>query len=142
MLRCVGLIHNSTIPRRSASRLRCYLPAKEWGRVNHPRAGRFEMLSRRQCPHTGIVNFFTHAEPLFAVGSVIKAGSPARYHWRYYLGEESTVGVAADMRTAENNLINSHRQHVQAPERLADASDATQVDRRGDIVIRASAAGR
>ncbi len=33
------------------------------------------MLSRSHCPHTGVVNFFARAEPLLAVGSVIKAAS-------------------------------------------------------------------
>jgi hypothetical protein len=78
------------------------------------------MLSRRHCPHTGIVNFFAHAEPLLAVGSVIKAGEPPLYHWRYYLGQQCAVGVAVDMRTAENNLINSHREYLRAPSGFAD----------------------
>jgi hypothetical protein len=100
------------------------------------------MLSRRHCPHTGIVNFFTHAEPLLAVGSVIKSGEPARYHWRYYLGDQSIVGVAADMRTAENHLINSHRLYIRAPERFGEEPDASQGDRRGGTAMRVSAGGR
>jgi hypothetical protein len=30
------------------------------------------MLSKRRCPHTGVVNFFFAADPHLAVGSVIK----------------------------------------------------------------------
>jgi hypothetical protein len=86
------------------------------------------MLCRRHCPHTGIVNFFAHAEPLLAVGSVIKACEPAGYHWRYYLGQEVAVGVAPDMRTAENHLISSHRRYMQTPEQLVH--DACQDGRR------------
>ena len=78
------------------------------------------MLSSRHCPHTGIVNFFAHAEPLLAVGSVIKAGEPALYHWRYYLGERSAVGVAGDMRTAESRLMDSHREYLRAPPQLQE----------------------
>jgi hypothetical protein len=37
------------------------------------------MLSRSHCPHTGVLNFFARAEPLFAVGSVIKASEPGLY---------------------------------------------------------------
>jgi hypothetical protein len=62
------------------------------------------MLSSRLCPHTGIVNFFSEAEPFLAIGSVIKAGEPARYHWRCYLGHEPVAGTAPDMRTAESHL--------------------------------------
>jgi hypothetical protein len=88
------------------------------------------MLSRRHCPHTGIVNFFAHAEPLLAVGSVIKAGEPARYHWRYYLGQEGIVGSAPDMRTAENNLNNSHREYLRKPQRFGGEHAAGRGHRR------------
>ena len=73
------------------------------------------MLSRRHCPHTGIVNFFAAADPFVAIGSVIKAGEPALYHWRYYLGR-AAVGVAADMRSAENHLLMRHRDYLRSPE--------------------------
>ena len=42
------------------------------------------MLSSSHCPHTGVVNFFARAEPLFVVGSVIKASEPGlccAYSW-------------------------------------------------------------
>jgi hypothetical protein len=82
------------------------------------------MLSRSHCPHTGVVNFFARAEPWLAVGSVVKAGEPALYHWRYYLGSQCLVGTAPDMRTAENHLINSHREYLRVPEQLADVPTA------------------
>ncbi len=78
------------------------------------------MLSRSHCPYTGVVNFFARTEPLLAVGSVIKAGQPALYHWRYYLGPQCVVGIAPDMRTAENYLISSHRAYLRAPEQCDD----------------------
>jgi hypothetical protein len=78
------------------------------------------MLARRHCPHTGIVNFFAAADPFFAVGSVIKTGKPALYHWRYYLGQEPAVGVAPDMRTAENHLVSRHRAYLQTPAQVGD----------------------
>jgi hypothetical protein len=78
------------------------------------------MLSRRHCPHTGIVNFFAQSDPLLAVGSVVRTGEPAQYFWRYYLGGKSAVGIAPDMRTAENRLINSHREYLCDPEQSGD----------------------
>ena len=35
------------------------------------------MITKRRCPHTGIVNFFSHSDPLLAVGSVSQLASPA-----------------------------------------------------------------
>src|SRR3954449_6672637 len=61
------------------------------------------MLSKSRCPHTGVVNFFTHADPLLSVGSVAAARAPARYVWRCYVGEEA-CGVSADMPSAEASL--------------------------------------
>src|SRR5262245_56342882 len=97
------------------------------------------MLSRRHCPHTGIVNFFAAAEPFFAIGSVVKAGDPARYHWRYYLGREAAVGVAADMRSAENHLLMRHRDYLSAPEQAEENAIAS--DRRRSAAQR-TARGR
>ena len=58
------------------------------------------MLSKCRCPHTGVVNFFTKADPLLAVGSVAEAGSSARYAWHCYVGQEVS-GLAADISLAE-----------------------------------------
>ena len=83
------------------------------------------MLSRRHCPHTGIVNFFAAADPLLAIGSVIRAGDPALYHWRYYLSVEPAFGIAPDMRTAENRLVSRHRAHLLAPAQAGDQDRRT-----------------
>lgn len=61
------------------------------------------MLSKSRCPHTGVVNFFTQADPLLSVGSVFEAGAPARYVWRCYVGEEA-CGLEPDMHSAEARL--------------------------------------
>jgi hypothetical protein len=58
------------------------------------------VLSKSRCPHTGVVNFFTKADPLLAVGSVAETGAPARYVWRCYVGEEA-CGLTADISLAE-----------------------------------------
>jgi hypothetical protein len=62
------------------------------------------MLSRRRCPHTGIVNFYADADPFLAVGSVIEAGGPGRFHWRCYVGGEPAAGSAPDLPSAELQL--------------------------------------
>jgi len=61
------------------------------------------MLSKTRCPHTGVVNFFTKADPLLAVGSVAESHAELRYVWRCYIGEE-TGGLASDMSLAEAYL--------------------------------------
>ena len=98
------------------------------------------MLSRTHCRHTGIVNFFAAADPLLAIGSVIKAGEPGRYCWRYYLGREPACGIAVDMRTAENHLVSSHRVHLQAP---VNAGDELRVsERHAASALRAASGSR
>ena len=61
------------------------------------------MITKRRCPHTGIVNFFSHADPLLAVGSVSRAMGPTHYVWRSYLDDRRS-GVAADSAAAEAHL--------------------------------------
>jgi len=61
------------------------------------------MLSKSRCPHTGVVNFFTKADPLLAVGSVAETAGGPRYVWRCYIGEEA-CGLAPDMSLAEAYL--------------------------------------
>ena len=61
------------------------------------------MLSKSRCPHTGVVNFFTKADPLLAVGSVAEADAGAHYVWRCYIGQEAG-GLAPDMPRAEADL--------------------------------------
>jgi hypothetical protein len=60
------------------------------------------MLSKLRCPHTGLVNFFTDADPFMSVGSII-AIAPSRYVWRCYLLDHR-CGVAADPMSAEADL--------------------------------------
>ena len=98
------------------------------------------MLSRRYCPHTGIVNFFAAADPLLAIGSVIRAGEPALYHWRYYMGQEPAVGVAPDMRTAENHLLTRHRDYLRAP--VQAGSEPVASDRRNSAAVLAAGSRR
>jgi hypothetical protein len=61
------------------------------------------MLSKRRCPHTGVVNFFFATEPHLAVGSIVKAEGTG-YFWRCYTDPCSGVGSAADMKTAERRV--------------------------------------
>ena len=61
------------------------------------------MLSKSRCPHTGVVNYFTDADPLLSVGSVAEARVPAGFAWRCYVGEEA-CGLAPDPSRAEAHL--------------------------------------
>jgi hypothetical protein len=61
------------------------------------------MLSKRLCPHTGIVNFYFDAEPHFAVGSVVKI-TDRRYLWRCYTDPCTGVGAEADIEMAEQRV--------------------------------------
>ena len=61
------------------------------------------MLSKRRCPHTGVVNFFFATDPHLAVGSIVKAEGMG-YFWRCYTDPCSGVGSAADMKTAEQRV--------------------------------------
>ena len=58
------------------------------------------MLTKSRCPHTGVVNFFTAAEPLLAVGSVSTSSTSAHCTWHCYL-DAPTSGIAPDIEMAE-----------------------------------------
>lgn len=76
------------------------------GRDDAPCIEEASVLSKSRCPYTGVVNFFTDADPLLSVGSVAQADAPGRtgrYVWRCYLGDE-TGGLADDMLLAEAQL--------------------------------------
>ena len=60
------------------------------------------MLSKLRCPHTGLVNFFTDADPFMSVGSIV-ATAPSRYVWRCHLVDHR-CGVTSDPVSAEANL--------------------------------------
>ena len=62
------------------------------------------MLSRKSCPHTGVVNFFLKAEPHLAVGSVIKAGGSSGYQWLFYTDPCAATGTEPDLKTAEQRV--------------------------------------
>jgi hypothetical protein len=61
------------------------------------------MLSKIRCPHTGVINFFTPADPWLSVGSVAETGSSRRYVWRCYVGKEAG-GLEPDIFKAEARL--------------------------------------
>jgi hypothetical protein len=88
------------------------------------------MFSKSRCPHTGVVNFFTHADPLLAVGSVAETGVPARYVWRCYVGEEA-CGLAHDMPSAETRLRSAiaGQERQRSGKRPRNAATATQPSR-------------
>jgi hypothetical protein len=69
------------------------------------------MLSKQQCPHTGIVNFFTRTDPFVSIGSVIKLGArDGEYQWRLYAAAHTISGLAKDMRTAEERVLLQYRE--------------------------------
>lgn len=67
-------------------------------------------LSKQLCPHTGIVNYFSKADPYISVGSIAEAKSQAEYHWRIYSASRTISGIAADMKTAEQRLKTRYRE--------------------------------
>jgi hypothetical protein len=87
------------------------------------------VLSKSRCPHTGVVNFFTQADPLLCVGSVAEAGAPARYVWRCYVGEEA-CGLTADISLAEALL----RRAIAG----GDAQGIGNARRKGETTVRQS----
>lgn len=62
------------------------------------------MLSKRRCPHTGVLNFFYTTDPHLAVGSVIKAGQSG-YLWRCYTDPCAATGSVPDMKSAERRVV-------------------------------------
>jgi hypothetical protein len=87
-------------------------------------SGEFEMLSKRLCPHTGVMNFFFEAEPHFAVGSVVKAEGRG-YLWRCYADPFEAVGAEPDMTAAEERVAELCRKaaaHVDEPSATAEAA--------------------
>jgi hypothetical protein len=68
-----------------------------------------KMLSKRRCPHTGVVNFFFSTDPHMAVGSVVKAAQSG-YLWRCYADPYAASGAVADMNTAEHRVTELCRQ--------------------------------
>ena len=61
------------------------------------------MLSKRRCPHTGVVNFYYSADPHLAVGSVIES-TQSGFLWHCYADPFEAVGSEADMKSAERRV--------------------------------------
>lgn len=75
------------------------------------------MISKRHCPHTGVVNFFAAADPLIAIGSLSEATGAPRFAWRCYL-DDPVGGIAPDIVLAEAELraaIASRRSAAPSP---------------------------
>jgi len=78
------------------------------------------MLSKRSCPHTGVVNFYFTGDPHFAVGSVVKA-ERSGYLWRCYTDPCTAAGAEADLDSAEQRVADLCRKA--ATERRAAPMD-------------------
>jgi hypothetical protein len=61
------------------------------------------VITKRRCPHTGVVNFYERAEPLLAIGSVTAAAEPAHFVWRSYSDDQES-GIAPNVAIAEAHL--------------------------------------
>jgi hypothetical protein len=66
------------------------------------------MLSKRRCPHTGVVNFFFSADPHLAVGSIVKVEGTG-YLWRCYTDPCTAVGSEVNLKMAEQRVAESCR---------------------------------
>ena len=55
------------------------------------------MLSKRRCPHTGVVNFYFDTDPHLAVGSVV-VRKGAKIFWSCHTEPFERSGVAVDDR--------------------------------------------
>ena len=68
------------------------------------------MLTKRRCPATGAINFYTRHEPYIAVGTVIPSGGPhVRYVWHYHGGATPAAGLACVWRAVEQAIGEHHR---------------------------------
>lgn len=72
------------------------------------------MLSKRRCPHTGVVNFYFDADPHIAVGSVI-ASDDQHFLWRCYTEPFVRSGIASDSKSAEGRVLDYCRRAAAAP---------------------------
>ncbi len=71
------------------------------------------MLSKQRCPHTGIVNYFTKADPFVSIGSITTTdGREPAYHWRCYDAALTIAGIAKDMSDAEVRLQRAYRRRT------------------------------
>ena len=63
------------------------------------------MLSRKRCPHTGIVNFYETTDPHVAIGLAMRERGETRYRWLSFADDQHPSGFAADLGAAERSLI-------------------------------------
>jgi hypothetical protein len=47
-------------------------------------------MLRQRCPRTGVINVFTDADPLLAIGSIVQIGQ-SKYVWRSHIDESVLV---------------------------------------------------
>ena len=81
------------------------------------------MLSKRRCPHTGVINFYSSEDAFLPVGSVVKAEG-GRYLWRYYADPCAGVGTARDIVSAEAHLaeLGAETERIEARSALSHAA--------------------
>jgi hypothetical protein len=60
------------------------------------------VVFKQRCRHTGVVNFFTAADPLLAAGSIVER-APSRFVWHCHL-DDARCGAAGDAALAEAEL--------------------------------------
>lgn len=77
------------------------------------------MLSRKRCPHTGVVNFFVDADPYLPVGSAIRIGRSSGYHWRFYSDPCAAGGAAPNLKSAEHHVAALCREAAEISSRRA-----------------------
>jgi hypothetical protein len=73
------------------------------------------VLSKRRCPHTGVVNIYSEADPYLALGSVVEVAGAGGFLWRCYANGGAIAGRADNMRTAEHQLTALIRQSRAVP---------------------------
>lgn len=62
------------------------------------------MLSKRRCPHTGVINFFFDVEPHIAVGSLVKRGRHD-FLWWCHAQPCECAGMTSDKELAERRIF-------------------------------------
>lgn len=78
------------------------------------------MIVRKRCPYTGVVNFYSDAEPHMALGSIAAVGRKAvsaGYAWRSY-SDDRDGGAALDFDVAERSLLKRIAHLDRTPEAL------------------------
>jgi hypothetical protein len=79
------------------------------------------MLSKRRCPHTGVVNFFYSADPHLAVGSVVETVQSG-FLWHCYADPCESAGSEPDLKAAERRVRDLCRRAAQTDGHWVDAA--------------------